>query len=78
LGDANELFQELIGASVESWLQALAEVGVEAGLPKKIARERAENIVIAIQGALVVSRALGNRGPFRRIIRDIPSMLLGN
>jgi AcrR family transcriptional regulator len=78
LGDANELFQELIGASVESWLQALAEVGVEAGLPKKIARERAENIVIAIQGALVLSRALGNRGPFRRIIRDIPSMLLGN
>lgn len=77
LGDADELFHDLICASIESWLQAIAKVGVEAGLSKKIARERAENILIAIQGALVVSRAIGNRAPFKRVIRDIPSMLLG-
>ena len=78
LGDANELFQESIGASIEGWLQALADVGIESGLSKKVARERAEDILIAIQGALVLSRALGNRVPFRRIIREIPSRLLGS
>lgn len=76
LGDANPLFQETIGAIVETWIQAIADVGVESGLTQKIARERAENILIAIQGALIVSRALGYCAPFKRTIRDIPSMIL--
>ena len=78
LGDASELFQELIGVSIDRWLQAISEVGIESGLSKKVARERAENILIAIQGALVVSRALGNRAPFKRVVREIPSMLFGS
>lgn len=76
LGEANPLFQSTIAEIVEAWIDAIAEVGVESGLSKKIARERAENIMIAIQGSLVVSRALGYFTPFKRVVRDIPSMML--
>jgi AcrR family transcriptional regulator len=78
LGDANRLFQHKIAACLEAWIDAIADVGVEAGLDKKTARERAENVVIAIEGALVVSRALGDCSCFRRVVRDLPAMILAN
>jgi AcrR family transcriptional regulator len=76
LGDASELFQQAVAKSVEAWIQAIADVGVEAGLTKKIARERAENVLIAVQGGLVLSRSLNNCASFKRVAKAIPDMVL--
>lgn len=76
LGDANGLFQKRISACIDAWIQAIADVAVESGLPKKVARERAENVLVGIQGALIVSRALKNPAIFRRVVRDIPAIVL--
>lgn len=76
LGDANSLFHQEISKFTESWIEAMADVGVETGLQKKLARERAENAMIAIQGGLIVSRALGNMNIFRRVARSLPSLVL--
>lgn len=76
LGDAEPLFQEHIAAVVEAWISAIAAVAVEAGISKKSARERAEDVVIAVEGSLVLSRALASGVCFRRIIKDIPAMVL--
>jgi len=76
LGDANALFHNQIANIVEAWIQAMADVACEAGVPKKLARERAENALVAIQGGLIVARALGNYQLFKRIARAIPELVL--
>lgn len=54
----------------------MADVACEAGVPKKRARERAENALNAIQGGLIVARALGNYHLFKRVARAIPELVL--
>jgi len=76
LGEANSLFQAQISRSVEAWIQAMADVAIECGLSKKMARERAENALIAIEGGLIVSRATGNYQIFKRVVRSLPSIVL--
>lgn len=76
LGEANSLFHAQISRTVETWIQAMANVAQEAGLPPRLARERAENALIAIQGGLVVARALGNYKLFKRVTRSLPSLIL--
>jgi hypothetical protein len=48
---------------------------VEAGVPAKKARERAEDAVAGIEGALVISAGLDDLAPFRRRLRAIPDAL---
>jgi len=76
LGEANSLFHSQILKSVEAWIQAMADVGIESGLPKKLARERAEDALIAIEGGLVVARAMGNYQVFKRVVKSLPSIVL--
>jgi hypothetical protein len=54
----------------------MADVGIESGLPKKLARERAEDALIAIEGGLVVARAMGNYQLFKRVVKSLPSIVL--
>jgi len=51
---------------------------VEAGFSERVARARAEDAVIRIQGALVLSGGLGDQGTFRRAIKRIGTDLLAN
>jgi AcrR family transcriptional regulator len=59
-----------------AWIGALAELLVEAGLPRSIATRRAEDAVLRIQGALVLGEGLGSPAPFRRVVRELRSELL--
>jgi len=78
LGAASEPFRQMVARSVEAWVAAMASVAVEAGLSKKVARERAEDALIAIEGSLVLSRALGDQKAFKRVIKNLPERLLGD
>ena len=42
---------------------------------KLLANQRAEDALIAIQGALILSRGLGEIAPFQRIIQQLPAQL---
>ncbi len=53
----------------------LAEIASEAGFTPAAARHRADDAVIAIQGALVVARVAGDREPFQRVLKDLPRRL---
>lgn len=75
-GDARDLFQAQIRAAIERWADAIAELIEEAGLPEDVARQRGEDAVIQIQGALVVSRGLGTTAPFSRTVSELPTRLL--
>lgn len=76
LGTPDALIQKQIGHAVRGWIAMLASVIREAGLSPQRANERAEAAVIAIQGALVVSKALGSEHPFTRLMKRLPDDLL--
>ena len=64
-----------VAESMEAWMGAMAKVSQDAGLPKKTARLRAEDALGRIQGALVIARGTDDRGPFERMIKELPALL---
>jgi len=56
-------FNEMMGA--------FEEVALDAKLPVALARARAEDAVVRIEGALVVCAGLGEIGPFQRVMRSL-------
>ncbi len=75
LGEPGEVIQQQIKLGVKAWIDTLCEVIREAGIPAEAAEERARDAVIAIQGALVVSRALGSEEPFKQLMTRLPDAL---
>ncbi len=78
LGDPGEVIQRQIKLGVTAWIDILAKVIRQAGIPAGIAKERARDAVIAIQGALVVSRALGSEDPFKQLLARLPETMTRN
>lgn len=75
LGSAKTVFQERVQRLLELWITAIATVLIEAGLDEKLARQRGEDGVIAIQGALILAQGLGNPALFQRVIEQLPEKL---
>ena len=76
VGEADNLFHQQLEQSLKKWIDTLAEIVEETGIEAKIARERAEDAIMLIQGALVLVRVSNNTGPFQRIISKLPQILL--
>jgi TetR/AcrR family transcriptional regulator, lmrAB and yxaGH operons repressor len=74
LGEARGLFQEKIKNSLKLWIEAIAEVLVEAGIEQQIAREQAEDAIAKIQGTLILARGLDDLEPFQRTLRQIKEL----
>lgn len=75
LGSAKAVFQARVQRLLETWITAIATVLVEAGMDEELARQRGEDGVIAIQGALILAQGLGNPAPFQRVIEQLPDQL---
>jgi len=75
-GTARPLFQRQLREIFSRWIGALEKVAVDAGVPQRIARSRAEDAVAGIQGALILSAGLADSEPFRRRLRAIVDDLL--
>ncbi len=63
-------------AAMGAWVDAIATMLRESGIPVQTAQERAEDAVIRIQGGLVMARAAKNPKPFRRTLENLPQDLL--
>jgi AcrR family transcriptional regulator len=70
-------FRRPLGRAFAKWIDAVEALGIESGLPRALARARAEDMVVRIEGALVVSAGTGNSDVFARTIRDLRDHLLG-
>jgi AcrR family transcriptional regulator len=75
-GGARPHFQAQLRGGVQTWIAAIATALADAGLRVPEAQLRAEDAVLRIEGALVVSRALGDSGPFARLLKRLPDELL--
>ena len=58
------------------WVDAVEAVCLESGLAKGVARARAEDLVVRIEGALIVCAGTGDTGVFARTIKDLRSSVL--
>jgi AcrR family transcriptional regulator len=76
LGDAKDLFHVQIRQALKVWIDAIAEVLIEAGIERSLARQRAEDAILQIQGSLVLVRALDDTAPFERVLQRLPETLL--
>ncbi len=76
VGEAHDLFQGQIHKTLTLWVDALAEVAIEAGVAPEIAHQRAEDAVVQYQGALVLARGFNDTTIFQRVLARLPEMLL--
>lgn len=75
-GSARDVFHNRVKGFFHAWIDAIAAVLIEAGMDAKLAQERGEDGVIAIQGALIVSQGLDDPAPFQRVVHQLPTKLL--
>lgn len=75
IGDSQALFRSPIQHTLNAWLNTLAQVLIEAGFDPESAMQRAEDAIIQVEGALVLSRCMGNTAPFQRTIKNLPETL---
>jgi TetR/AcrR family transcriptional repressor of lmrAB and yxaGH operons len=76
LGSSRDLFVEQVKVYFVDWKEALAGTLRRAGLSAGVAKLRAEEALIAIQGALILARAEDDAGVFRRAMADLRTRLL--
>jgi TetR/AcrR family transcriptional repressor of lmrAB and yxaGH operons len=69
-------FRRPLGQAFTTWIEAVEALAVEAGVPRATARRRAEDLVVRIEGALVVSAGTGSTDAFARAIRDLRESVL--
>jgi TetR/AcrR family transcriptional regulator, lmrAB and yxaGH operons repressor len=64
-------FRRPLAHLFERWIDAVAALGREAGLPPTLARMRAEGLVVRIEGALVVAAGAGDPQVFARTLEAL-------
>jgi TetR/AcrR family transcriptional regulator, lmrAB and yxaGH operons repressor len=75
-GGGRMRFQTELKSSFETWINALRDLAIEAGVPRREAQQRAEDAVVRFEGALILSGGLGDSGPFKRAARQVERDLL--
>jgi TetR/AcrR family transcriptional regulator, lmrAB and yxaGH operons repressor len=78
LPGGTEALAKVLREGLFGWIEAFASVAKESGCTITVARRRAEQAIIELEGSLVVSRVLGQNRPFLRLIDRLPSLLLNN
>jgi len=71
-----ERFRRPLRRAFATWMASVETLCLEAGLPKTVARARAEDLVVRIEGALIVCAGTDDCGVFRRTIADLRETVL--
>lgn len=74
-GSARDVFHAKVKAMFQAWLDAIAKVLTQSGMEAELAKQRAEDMAIGIQGSLIVSQALDDSSLFRRTIEQLPTKI---
>lgn len=72
------MYRDRVRKIFERWEAALSRLAVEEGLDQLAANRAAEAALASIQGALVLAAAQARPEPFRRALRNLPVVLLGD
>jgi AcrR family transcriptional regulator len=69
-------FRRPLRKAFTAWMEAVEGICVEAGLSKAVARARAEDFVVRIEGALIVCAGTDDFGVFARTIKSLRTSVL--
>ena len=69
-------FRRPLRNAFAAWIDAVESICIEAGLPKSVARARAEDLVVRIDGALIVAAGTDDYSVFARTIKDLRHAVL--
>jgi AcrR family transcriptional regulator len=73
---ARTQFRRPLRRAFTTWMEAVEGVCLEAGLSKAVARARAEDFVVRIEGALIVCAGTDDYSVFARTIKDLRASVL--
>lgn len=76
LGGTRARFRAPMRAIFAEWMDAIACALVDAGVSKTVARHRAEDAVVRIEGALVLAGGMDDVQVFARMLKQLPVALL--
>jgi TetR/AcrR family transcriptional repressor of lmrAB and yxaGH operons len=74
-GSAKDAFRDRVEKLLQLWIRAIATVLTTAGMDETLARQRGEDGVMMIQGALILAQGLQDPAPFQRVMQQIPETL---
>ena len=69
-------FKRPLRQAFTAWMQGVATLCLEAGLTSSVARARAEDFVVRVEGALVVCAGTQDYGVFARTLKDLRRWVL--
>lgn len=72
---STDAIREVLQKTLQDWTDAFAQVAVEAGMTLVQARARAEEAIMLLEGALVISRVHGSGVMFERVLKQLPGLL---
>jgi TetR/AcrR family transcriptional regulator, lmrAB and yxaGH operons repressor len=72
---SDDLFQTQIRWAFSQWIEAISNVLIAAELDRTLAKQRSEDAIIAIQGALILCHGLKEFAPFDRVLKQLPQQL---
>ncbi len=75
LGSAKDAFQPQVQNLLRRWMGAIAAVLTADGMDSTLAQERSEEALVAIQGALILARAMADTTIFERTLQRLPQQL---
>ena len=76
VGEADSLFHNQVKHRLEIWINAITEILIAAGIEPQNAKERSQNAIAEIQGALILVRILDEPKIFIRILEKLPKKLI--
>ena len=76
IGDSSQRFHPRVTQIFRAWIDAIANALRDSGYDSSEAHTRAEDALVRIEGALVMARALGDPGIFRRTLDALAGDLL--
>jgi TetR/AcrR family transcriptional regulator, lmrAB and yxaGH operons repressor len=75
IAGGGEDLKTVLRTVTQAWVKAFTEIAQESGMSLSLARLRAEEAIVRIEGSLVIVRALGDNAPFQRTLKLLPSLL---
>ncbi len=71
IGSGLEMFQEQLEDNTKIWLEVFKDLGQDFGFSKEKASDLALQVLVKIQGSLIVSKTLNSNTPFEKALREI-------
>ena len=66
-----DLFSKLIHGAFNDWIDGFSRLALEFGYSIRASKKVSEDIVIKIQGSLIVANGTGNKSIFKRTLKEV-------